>query len=122
VLLKVNILLRLWRHTWQEKLPRRGKTQTPPTQPYIASPCHIIQRNQESFHADRHQFLTCLRDTDQQVSKKAAHSIPTATSGINQHNPLDRLTPALHKNKTKTKKTLNNKQLKRTCSKEGGVL
>jgi hypothetical protein len=34
-----------------------------------------------------------------------AHDTPTATPGINQHSPLDRLTPALQK-----KKKLNNKQ------------
>jgi hypothetical protein len=46
-----------------------------------------------------------------------ARGTPTATPGINQHNPLDRLTPTLPKKtqpnketKNKTKKTLNNKQ------------
>jgi hypothetical protein len=37
-----------------------------------------------------------------------ACSIPTATPGINQHNSLDRLNPALQKKKKK--KQLNNKQ------------
>jgi hypothetical protein len=37
-----------------------------------------------------------------------AHVIPTATPGINQQRPLDRLTLASQKNKTKQK--LNNKK------------
>jgi hypothetical protein len=49
-----------------------------------------------------------------------ASSIPTATTGINQNNPFDRLTPS-HKNKTKTNWIIN-KELKRTCSRDSEVL
>jgi hypothetical protein len=45
-----------------------------------------------------------LGDGDQQVSKLVAHGTPTATRGINQHSPLDRLTLAPQK------KELNNNQ------------
>jgi hypothetical protein len=70
VLLKVKSLLSCWRHTWQENPPRRGKLWhlwTPSL--HIASPYHLIWRNQEGFHTARCWLLTCLGDADQQVSK-----------------------------------------------------
>jgi hypothetical protein len=45
-----------------------------------------------------------------------AHGIPTATPEINQHSPLDSLTPALGK-----KNWIINKEQKRTHSREGGM-
>jgi hypothetical protein len=41
---------------------------------------------------------------------QASHGIPTATPGINQHSPLDRLTPPPSKKTKQNKKTLSNKQ------------
>jgi hypothetical protein len=54
-------------------------------------------------------LLGRCRSTGEQIS-----SIPIATPGINQHSPLDRLTPTLKKKRI-------NKELKRACSRWGGV-
>jgi hypothetical protein len=49
-----------------------------------------------------------------------AHSIPTATPGINQQNVLDRLTFTPQKKNKKRKKELNNKnELKRIMQQKG---
>jgi hypothetical protein len=46
-----------------------------------------------------------------------AHVIPTATPGINQQRPLDRLTPATRK--LKKKKQIIYKELKRNMQQRG---
>jgi hypothetical protein len=57
-------------------------------------------------------LLGRCRTTGEQISSTG---IPTPTPGINQHSPLDSLTPALQK-----KKCIINKELKRTCSRGAG--
>jgi hypothetical protein len=52
-----------------------------------------------------------LGDTDQQVGKEAGHGIPTATPGINQYSPLDRLTPAPQKKNKTVNKACKSRQL-----------
>jgi hypothetical protein len=48
---------------------------------------------------------------DQTGEHQTSRGIPPATPGINQHNPLGRLTPCWQKKTQKTKsKKLNNKQ------------
>jgi hypothetical protein len=67
-------LERHWRYTWQEKLPRRGKTPTPPhLHLHIASLGQVKWRNQEGSHAARHQLLTYMGDATIELPLKHHH-------------------------------------------------
>jgi hypothetical protein len=96
-------------HLAEKKIPRRIKMLIPWTSSLgKVSPCHVTLRKQEGCLAARWWLQTCLGDTDQQVSKSVAHGIPTANPGINQHKPLNILTPIPQK-----KYWITNKELKR---------
>jgi hypothetical protein len=107
----------------RKKPPRRSKTPTSRAPSlYKASPCHITPRKQEGSHTTRHWLQICLGDADQQVSKSVAHSIPTDTPGIKGITPWTDWPPPCEKNQNQNQNWITNKELKRTCSREGGVL